>query len=284
MSDETHPLPRKTEWVQHIPVTWIEPTSDKSRNKLVILLPPFSGSKEQVLEFLNDVAGLGFMALSFDPWQHGDRKQILPATANEKRRFGFWWRDRAESREQIRTRVFGQFRQHMWPILGQTTLDTLRVIDWAMATLGVGPDVRMGGLSMGGDIAVAAAGIDSRIQRVAAVIATPDWCRPGMHQIGNPEQLLEQGKADAYGQYFYDELNPLTHPERYARGAKLYFLCGGADNHVPADGALRFKAAIEQAFPTARDIKVEQMPGRNHMDFVNDSSRWWPQCCRWLTA
>jgi len=38
----------------------------------------------------------------------------------------------SESREELFRRVFGAFRQHMWPILGQTALDVLRVVDWSV--------------------------------------------------------------------------------------------------------------------------------------------------------
>jgi hypothetical protein len=41
-----------------------------------------------------------------------------------------------------------------------------------------------GGVSTGGDVAVALAGVDPRIDRVAALVATPDWARPGMQTLG----------------------------------------------------------------------------------------------------
>ena len=68
---------------------------------------------------LKELAGAGFVAVGFDAWQHGERA--------------------TESRDQILERVFGGFRRRMWPMLGQTTLDALRVIDWALAELGAGP-------------------------------------------------------------------------------------------------------------------------------------------------
>jgi hypothetical protein len=36
---------------------------------------------------------------------------------------------------------------------------------------------------MGGDVSIALAGIDERVSRVAAMIATPDWTRPRMTMI-----------------------------------------------------------------------------------------------------
>src|SRR6266508_3223777 len=147
----------------------------------------------------------GFVAVSLDPWRHGQRG--------------------TESGEQIARRVFGNFRRHMWPILGQTTLDS-RVVDWAMADLHAGPEVVAGGVSMGGDVAVALVGIDNRITRVAAIVATPDWTRPGMTDLFDPYRVLPQGQADAYPQWFHDQLDPLTHLHAYAHGPAITFECG----------------------------------------------------------
>ncbi len=250
--------------VEHIPVLWVEPSVRSRPRRLIIFVPHFSGRKEQTVGFLNDLAARGFVALSFDPWQHGERGTETP--------------------EQMLERVFAAFRKRMWPILGQTTLDTLRVIDWAVDTLGVEPAIRMGGLSMGGDVAVAAAGLDHRIERVAAVVATPDWLRPGMHHPFRTTELVDQGVPDAYAQYFHDHMNPATHLARYSHGPAINFYCGEKDTHVPADAALQFQAALRQAYPKKADsVNVHLVPGLAHMD-GRDPNRWWPDCCRWLTS
>ena len=250
-------------WVDRVPVLWFEPPARHAVRRLVLFLPNLSGTKERMAPFLRDLAAAGFVALSFDPWQHGERG--------------------TESQAELLSRVFGNFRRHMWPILGQTTLDTTRVIDWALANLDVHPAVYMGGLSMGGDIAVAAAGIDHRIQRVAAVVATPDWLRPGMHDLFEPDRPLPPGEPDAYARYFYDHLNPMTHLAAYAHGPALYFMCGERDSHVPADGALRFQAALRETHPSAGDaVHVQLVPGMDHLA-VRDPALWWPDCLAWLT-
>ncbi|KGJ72954.1 hypothetical protein GY21_12085 [Cryobacterium roopkundense] len=89
----------------------------------------------------------------------------------------------------------------MWPILGQTTLDALRIVDWAIETHDLSSDVVAGGVSMGGDISVALAGVDPRVKRVAALVATPDWTRPGMTQVGRPEELIDQGSPSPHGEW-----------------------------------------------------------------------------------
>jgi uncharacterized protein len=249
-------------WVDHIPVIWFEPQTPRPTRQLMIYLPPFSGTKELMIPYLQDLAAAGFVALSLDPWQHGERG--------------------TESQTQIRTRVFGNFRCHMWPILGQTTLELLRIIDWAVATLDVESHLFVGGLSMGGDIAVAAAGLDPRIERVAATIATPDWLRPGMHDLPNSGTLLPPGEPDAYAHYFYDHLNPLTHLAAFAHGPAISFIYGKQDSHVPPDGALRFQAALREAYPVAGDhVQVSLIPGLGHLDFMNPKP-WWPGSLAWL--
>ncbi|HZR43869.1 MAG TPA: prolyl oligopeptidase family serine peptidase [Ktedonobacteraceae bacterium] len=252
------------EWVDHIPVIWLEPQVQRPTRQLVIYVPPFSDTKEFTLPYLQDLAAAGFVALSLDPWQHGERG--------------------TESQMEIGSRVFGNFRRYMWPILGQTTLDLLRVIDWAVATLDVEPHIRIGGLSMGGDISVAAAGLDHRIERVAATIATPDWLRPGMQNpFSKPVTLLPPGEPDAYAQYFYDLLNPLTHLTAFAHAPDIYFICGEQDTLVPPDGVLRFQAALRDTYPVAGDhVQVRLIPRLGHMDFDNREP-WWSDCLAWLT-
>ena len=100
-------------------MVWVEPSQGRSGAALALWLHPWSRSKEDTLPFLKELAGAGFVAVGFDAWQHGERA--------------------TESRDQILERVFGGFRRRMWPMLGQTTLDALRVIDWALAELGAGP-------------------------------------------------------------------------------------------------------------------------------------------------
>ncbi|WP_374989318.1 alpha/beta fold hydrolase (plasmid) [Priestia megaterium] len=260
----THQVPAySTAWVDHIPVIWFEPQGDCSKRQLIIFLHHLGGTKESTIPFLQDLAAKGFVALSFDAWQHGERG--------------------TESPQEILGRVFGNFRHHMWSILGHTTLDTLRVIDWAVSSLNLEPDVYMGGLSMGGDIAVAAAGIDHRIKRVVAVVATPDWMRPGMEDALHPGNLLHTGESDSYAQYFYDNLNPLTHLSAYANDSDIHFICGEMDTHVPPDGAFRFQSALQEAYPTEVDkIKVTLLPNFKHLD-VRDSNLWWLDCLRELT-
>jgi dienelactone hydrolase len=254
--------PSRSKLVDGIPVLWLDSTAGATVRCLAIALPGLSGTKESmVTPFLEDLAARGFVALSFDPWQHGERG--------------------TEGREQLSRRVFSNFRGNFWPILGHTVLDTMRVIDWAVATLHVTPPVLMIGTSMGGDIAVAAAGMDHRIERVATVVSTPDWLRPGMQL--KPGIAAPPGEPDDQAQAFYDRLNPLTHLEAYAHCPAISFVCGEQDSHVPPDGASRFQKVLRDRYPDcAKNVRVKIVPGKGHADFI-DPGLWWPESLAWLS-
>lgn len=202
--------------VQGIPVLWAEPEHQEPR-RLVIWLPGFSGTKEGVQQYLLELAAAGFVGLSFDPWEHGERC--------------------AEGVEALRDRVRGNIRRHFWPILARTAEETPQIVDWALAEFGAQPALGMGGISMGGDIAVAAAGVDPRIAAVSAAIATPDWLRPGSFEA--------PGVPDGAAQSDYDRRNPLTHLDSYRHCPAISFQCGAQDQQVPPDGAQRFVAALQ---------------------------------------
>jgi uncharacterized protein len=247
--------------VDGIPVVWIQPDHQDGDARIALWLPWLTGTKETVIPFLAELAGRGFTAVSFDLWQHGERG--------------------TETAEQIASRVFGDFRRHMWPILGQTTLDALRITDWAAAKFGA-RDVAAGGVSAGGDIAVALAGIDQRISRVAAIAATPDWTRPGMHDIGDPSRVLPQGEPDAYAQWFYHQLDPLSHLSHYAHAPAIAFECGADDTHVGPEAALRFRDALAKAYPHAGEgVRVTLHPGIGHLE-AGQNPALFQNCLAWL--
>jgi dienelactone hydrolase len=230
-------------YVDHIPLIWITPDKQQQSTRLAIWLPGGTGKKEDTLPRLQQLARAGFVAISFDPWQHGERGT-------------------GESAEQMFTQAMRNFSRTVWPILGQSALDTLRVIDWAIDEFDGSPPCYMGGESLGGDIAVAAAGIDSRIGCASAIIATPDWCRPGMHAWG---QLVQPGPAGGYAQFFYDHINPLTNLSGYAHCPAITFECGAEDDHVPSDGALRFQMALQQTYQSQPDrLRVNLHSGVAH--------------------
>jgi uncharacterized protein len=242
-------------YVGHIPVIWLEPR--QSSNRLAVWLPGGLGRKEDTLPRLLDLAAAGFVALSFDPWLHGERASVEPP-------------------DELFARAMGNFPRVVWPMIGQSALDVLAVIDWAIEELAVEPPCYIGGVSLGGDIAVAAAGLDERIGCVATMLATPDWGRPGMHVDG---RLVPEGHPDAYAAFFYRHINPLTNLAGFARGPAIAFECGAEDDHVPADGALRFQAALRSTYESHPErLRVTLHPGAGHQS----TDTMWENCVSWF--
>jgi dienelactone hydrolase len=248
--------------VDHIPVICVSPSPRRTHAPLALWMPALGTNKEWVVPFLDELASAGFIAVSFDPWQHGERA--------------------TETSEQIRDRVYGDFRRHMWPILGQTTLDALRVIDWAIDTLDAGPDVVAGGVSMGGDDALALAGIDHRVTRVAAIVATPDWIMPGMHDPGQPAGSCRKARPTPTpsGSTTSSTRSPTSTPTPTAPRSPLR--AGKKDTHVPADGAVRFRDALQAAHsPAGERIRVTAHPAVSHSGAANNPEIR-ERCLRWL--
>jgi dienelactone hydrolase len=249
--------------VDGIPVVWVQPEDHDGAARIALWLPWLTGTKEDTIPFLQGLASRGFTAVSFDLWQHGERG--------------------TETAEQMASRVFGGFRRHMWPILGQTTLDALRITDWAAAEFGP-TDMAAGGVSAGGDIAVALAGIDQRISRVAAIAATPDWTRSGMRDISDPSRVVPQGEPGAYAQWFYNQLDPLSHLNNYAHAPAIAFECGADDTHVGPEAALRFRDALAKAYPDAgTGVQVRLHPGIGHLE-AGQNPALFQNCLAWLAG
>lgn len=232
--------------VDDIPAVTVDPPGPA--RGVALWLPYLGSKKEEVEPVLARLAEAGFAAASFDPWMHGARA--------------------AEDPDAIRGRVFAAFRREMWPILGRTTLDALRLVDWMVErTQSETPTVVAGGYSMGGDVAIALAGIDQRVRRVAAIGSTPDWSRPGMRSLDGTGTLIEQGTPSALGHWLYSGLDPISHPSSYDDPDRSFlFVSGEDDDHVPADGARRFAELVRAA------VVISTVPGGHVDSMLNPAS------------
>src|SRR5262245_8705434 len=57
--------------VDHIPVIWVEPENFTAPAHLVIWMDGLTGNKERMQPYLATLAASGFVAASFDAFQHG---------------------------------------------------------------------------------------------------------------------------------------------------------------------------------------------------------------------
>ena len=235
-------------WVDMIPVYYITPEGyqDGDDMKICIFLSGLSGNKESlVITYAKYILENGYTAVFFDHYLHGERANIYDPvtslTASDE--------DVAALKAQILTTCFKNMYRYGWEILGNTSLDTLRVLDYFYDHFPVVESV-MGGHSMGGDTSVAVAGIDERVNRILCVVTTPDWLRPGMHDLFTGEDM-DPGKPDAKSQWYYDQFNPITNLSRYTRGIDVTFVCGELDTHIPPENAQRFISNLSRIAPDA---------------------------------
>jgi uncharacterized protein len=248
----------QTATVSSIPVLWEEPAESQER-KLVIWLPGFTDGKESVKDNLSDLAGSGYVALSFDPVDHGERSH------RSEREIG----DPTSGR--FRSVTDGKIYRHFWSILAETAEEVPLIIDWAVSALGVVPLVGMGGTSMGGDIALTAAGLEQRIMVVVGCIATPDWLKPGsMYKLSAPNPVIQAQ---------YERYNPLTNLERYQHRPAISFQCSRDDPIVPCDGAVRFAQALTTTYATCpQKLEVVLEDGVGHQF----TERMWRNSLGWF--
>ena len=233
--------------IDDIPLLYTRPTGD-DRHRLIIWLNGFSGDKTDAQPILEKFVTLGYTGIAFDPHQHGER---MVADVDE-----------------LHKRVRSNIRRYFWPIIAQTAREVSLVIDWSLEKFDLENQVGIGGISMGGDISIIACGLDQRIGLAVPWIATPDWLRPGTcESVGAPD---EKAQAD------YDELNPLTHLDRYAHCPRIIFQNGAADPQVPPDGSIQFRDALRQSHykDCPERIEVILYPGIAHQtcDAMLDST------------
>ena len=238
--------------VDDIPVVLLIPENVSSDPQLVLWISHLGGSSEKERPTMSRLAEHGHPVVSFDPPEHGRRN-----VGKDPRTFA--------------NEVLASFRSRMWPLLGRATLESMRVLTWAQHRLGEAHPVVAGGVSMGGDIAVALAGADTRIRRVAAVGSTPSWERPGMRSLADPNEVVDQGEADPCAAWFAEQLDPARHLDNYLRDVSIAFELGGEDQHIPASNAQDFRRALVNRDPHGRDrVRITIRDGLDHFGVTTD--------------
>lgn len=237
--------------VDEIPIAFCKPSPKLANGTIALWIPYLGGDKSTGLTELQALAEAGYFAISFDPIQHGERH--------------------SPQEPDIRSLVFQNFRAVMWNILGTTVLDAFRVLDWAVSKYKLNNDIVVGGISMGGDIAVSLAGIDKRVRKVAAIAASPDWMRPGMTDVMDSTKVIVQGNPTPFGTWLYSQLDPLTNLGNYGHAPQILFELGEADTHISPLHALGFKEKLSEKYQdSAAAIEIHINSGADHLTVIQD--------------
>ena len=240
-------------WVDMIPVYYITPEGyqDGDDMKICIFLSGLSGNKESlVTTYAKYILENGYTAVFFDHYLHGERANIYDPvtslTASEE--------DVAALKTQILTTCFKNMYRYGWEILGNTSLDTLRVLDYFYDHFPVVESV-MGGHSMGGDTSLVVAGLDDRINRILCVVTAPDWLRPGMHHLdgyGDTAVPSDPGEPDGKSVWYFDSFSPSVNLTRYDDGdLDAMFVCGELDSHINPNWVYTFRENVYRLNPEA---------------------------------
>jgi hypothetical protein len=105
-----------TSCIDGIPVLWEMPAAD-ARRQLAIWLPGFTSRKEDVHRYLRELVAAGYIALSFDPVDHGERSRTAEGEVFARENGSF--RDPAT----------GKAYRHFWAIMAETAEEVPAVID-----------------------------------------------------------------------------------------------------------------------------------------------------------
>lgn len=240
-------------WVDLIPVYYITPEGyqDGDDMKICIFLSGLSGNKESlVTTYAKYILENGYTAVFFDHYLHGERANIYDPvtslTASDE--------EVAALKDQILTTCFKNMYRYGWEILGNTSLDTLRVLDYFYDHFPVVESV-MGGHSMGGDTSLVVAGLDDRINRILCVVTAPDWLRPGMHHLngyGDTAVPSDPGEPDGKSVWYFDSFSPSVNLTRYDDGdLDAMFVCGELDSHINPNWVYTFRENVYRLNPEA---------------------------------
>lgn len=240
-------------WIDLIPVYYITPEGYKQGDdmKICIFLSGLSGNKESlVMTYAKYILENGWTAVFFDHYLHGERANIYdPTTILTKSQ-----EEVTELRTKILTTCFKNMYRYGWEILGNTSLNTLRVLDYFYGHFPVKESV-MGGHSMGGDTSLVVAGLDRRINRILCVVTAPDWLRPGMHHLkgfGDESVPSDPGQPDAMSTWYFMNFSPSMNLSRYMEGRiEAMFACGELDTHINPNWVYTFRENVYRMNPKA---------------------------------
>ena len=241
-------------WVDLIPVYYVTPEGYQEGDdmKICIFLSGLSGNKESILmQYAPYILENGYTAVIFDHYMHGERANIQDPvtilTASQE--------EVTALQMQILGTCFENMYRYGWEILGNSALDTLRVLDYFYNNFPVVDSV-MGGHSMGGDTSLVVAGLDRRVNRILCQVTAPDWLRPGMHYLnenyGDVALPSDPGEPDAKSTFYFMNFSPSMNLDRYMNGdIEAMFVCGELDSHNNPNWVYTFRENVYRLNPAA---------------------------------
>jgi hypothetical protein len=225
-----------------IPLIWTLPADTPTG--IVIHTPDFGQRKEDTAKLLELHNRQGRIAVSLDLQRHGARG------------------DDADLGDEIAR----DYTRVLWTLLGETILDIPTVTTWARLRFGDLP-LSLSGLGLGGDVALAAARMVSRVDEVTVIGASPDWTCP-MEGFG---ELT--GAADTRAALFRQMLEPMTHAADYV-GQRIHFLRARDTDRAAAID--QFKSQIlDLSTGEGGEIVTTTLAARDGVDLA-DPAVWWP--------
>lgn len=225
-----------------IPLLWTLPEGDPSG--IVIHIPDFGQRKEATTGLLELFNRQGLIAVTLDLQRHGARRDG----------------------HSLEAEVANDYTRVLWTLLGETILDIPTVATWARRRFGDLP-LSLSGFGLGGDVALGAARMVSRVKDVTVVGASPDWTCP----LDGFDKMT--GAADTRAGVFRQMLEPMTHAADYV-GQRIHFLrLRGSDRSAAID---QFKSQIlDLSTGEGGEIVTTTLAARDGVDFA-DPTVWWP--------
>jgi dienelactone hydrolase len=241
---------------QRVPGILVKQAKSAGRRPVVVALHGTGGNKEGQLALLNELAGLGFIAVAIDGRYHGERTKAGKGSA--------------EYSESI-LRAYRTGREH--PFLYDTVWDVLRLIDY-LETRGDVDAKRIGliGFSKGGMETYLAAAVDPRVAVAVPCIGVQSfrWAlennswqsRVETFQAAVNGASKDAGIAEINADFvrkFYDRVAPGVHkefdgPEMLPLIAPrpLLVINGDSDPRTPMPGVMECATRARQAYANAQ--------------------------------
>lgn len=245
MSDINNEIKITNTTIDNIPIGFCNPESPRG---IVLWIPYLGGNRETCNAEMKYIAAHNYVGITLDPWMHGERA--------------------GNTKPSIRTKAMKEFRKIMWQVLGFTTIDAYKTLDWATNEFNIQKNISVGGLSMGGDIAISLAAIDSRISKVAGVASSPDWNRNGMTDVMDSSKILDQGIPSEFSSWLCTHFNPMSNIDKYTREVSIQLEYGKKDTHISYKWAEDFKNSLEKYKESKSIIEIIKNEDVNHISII----------------